>query len=947
MLKRYSDGTGLLSRIDIPIDWDRTDLNLTELATVAYPNYLNWLQSKINPLISLRALPPDFYFSGDVIPNITTDHTLSRLESLQSAIFIPHSTLLSIQSSHTRFPLKDSIYPFSLNVHADSDGDNDGNMTAVIIKTEVDQLAILYSKPDSTYRLMKITVVGQELEYFMTPVDFVFQPGRVYSISTDNFLTTTDLCFQKVQGFYPEEFPAATQAFQAEIKLNFYYLLDKFVSERYETTILQTPTNKLDRILYDLVTAETTRKRLGGNFVQFTTDFTSFSPFTLNMHALPAQSNYMKLVYHASKQVPVNVVSATTIETEATLPPVQTITDFRNTTISTLAYTTQDTISVDVAVYNENDNHIACEIKVYSKAKYHSGFRVNYLCNPNMGITTEPLLASLSKETKLLQPMVITGTTSTTVTYEHQTTKEIVFATYYEKRLIPTAPFPDMVFIFYDQIIRIAINDRAQVKEITATGQHFQIPKAGPTTMTDMRALSKVSVILASSPTTLTETTTENEIQIMTFLRYQEYRNLQFDSEIEKISFRLDVIESATKPSVLGFITTPLQLASNFNLPAKMAIALSTTLLVLNAVEESLRGNYLESFFIGLSGFLIGLHNARTLGKPQANAALKRDLIDDFRIYSDAKATMQINYRGKKIPVPKDFPGGLMKDYLEIRSNKIQQLPGTGLIAEALNKQPDGAITQYLKKRFLIPEHHYLQATTTNHIPGVGTVTFGLRLGISDGVNSARGDLNIGSSASNTGKLPSQPGILFFPSVHTDGKLLPYEHPDKLTQFKAILAQNGADRSKLLVIDNLTALEQRYKTTYAQELKNFQARFENSDSQIVERLEHTIFPREFSYIVNHFTSEDFKKNWGYNVTSRNCQGYASEAIKQLQGLKTQGTFIPKEYIRSLDGFINITSKNEFDAMLKSIYHDIIGFAPKYIYKPRSKFIVRNHDHSTV
>lgn len=422
---------------------------------------------------------------------------------------------------------------------------------------------------------------------------------------------------------------------------------------------------------------------------------------------------------------------------------------------------------------------------------------------------------------------------------------------------------------------------------------------------------------------------TITDINLAQAIRNQERQNSIFEKDIQQLTNRLEILEQATRPSILGTIISTTQLVTNFELPVLATLALSTTFAALTSVQQIAQGQYVEAVISSLLGTLSAITSSRTTSY-DSSSLLNQDYIYQFTKLNDNKNKLHETFEKRQpnlvINPTKNNPQGILFDNIQIRSSKIKEFPGSGKIADWLNAHPNSKVSAWARERNLIPEHHFVQLQSSLLIEKKMYVN-NLRLGISDGVNSKRGNFNIGSTATQTGSLISQPGVMFFPTVLENDITKPYICTNTLKQYKSMLVCRGAKRSDVLLATE-EELNKKYSTNFNLELKNMHSKFDRSTTSYVKGASTSITAGEQGDIINHFTSEAFKTNWNYNLTQRNCQGYANAVFNSLQGNNNPDDHLPLKYSKTSSVTIYNNLK-DYDNSVIEIFDKIIAFAPGF------------------
>lgn len=423
---------------------------------------------------------------------------------------------------------------------------------------------------------------------------------------------------------------------------------------------------------------------------------------------------------------------------------------------------------------------------------------------------------------------------------------------------------------------------------------------------------------------------TYTDLSLIEYFRTQNRINLVIFEKLDNLEYRLTTVEEATRPTIIGTAAAITQMISNFEFPIQIMLALATFTSFLETVDQAAKGQYTEavvtSFFGTLSAFTSFRGSTSSGRVPQ----LEQDYTGKFATLVDAKTAVHRRIKAikpdLKIGITKNNPAGAIVDTVQIRSSKIREFPGSGAIADYLNSHPDSKLTAWAKQRNLIPEHHFVQTNTTYEIEG-NIYQNQLRLGVSDGVQSNRGNFNIGSTNINTGTLMSQPGFMFCPTILDGTTFRPIIIDDRLKQYRANLVMRGAKRSEVILLEE-GALNKKYRTTFNAELNNTMHKFNNSNTNLVKSTQSTITAGEYSDIAKHFTSESFKSNWNYNLLNKNCQGYAQSVYDNLLGAQNPTKYLTNTYSKISTKTV-YDSYNDYIRQINEIYDRIIAFAPGY------------------
>jgi len=425
-------------------------------------------------------------------------------------------------------------------------------------------------------------------------------------------------------------------------------------------------------------------------------------------------------------------------------------------------------------------------------------------------------------------------------------------------------------------------------------------------------------------------------ISIQNRLDFQNLINVSIIKEVYDLDFRVKAIEKALQPTVFSFIFNTLQILTNFELPLKYVIMLSRTLLVLDVVHQVILGDYLNASLTAFVGILTHMFSVKTKGE-DVTEAVNRDLINQVAIYNQGVSSRVS--RDIKFPPIKSKSLDPNHSEIQIRANDIRQLPYLSEFNKNLNSNSTGKLTKFLKMKNILPEHHYLQTFSHFTISEDNLehdMLISLRLGIADGIQSNRGSFSLTGNNPIVKNVRAQPGILFQVYQLKEGELVPYSK-GTISEYKMQLAALGAERSRLLTFGTFEELNEFYKTDFLTTKKLYLKLIENDDSRLVDVAENVIFPGEYPRIVEHFTSEVFLHDMQYQLIGNNCQDYALNVFRNLQGIPTDDNFFPYSYKRSIIDSLNVSNFKELDDLILQMHKKIIAFAPGYLIKKFNLF----------
>lgn len=941
MLRKYGEG-GMLRRVIAPVDYDRLDLSLSDLYHKEYPKYVDWLTNQIDEHLDPIALPPDFYYDNVLLVPDIANPPYYKDDTLIDHIILPPKTSFGIQ----RISAFDNGQYHYYNVEKKYLGRSNGALDFTIVTG--DEITILSISRDASNvvksfkEVMKI--VGRNVTFERTElsVSTKYPQSEKLTYYTSDLVESRMLCFNTPGDvFYPSDFESASKALLFEARKQCFYLFDRLVAAKAVELVQEIETNPLDAMISKLLAENILREKIGGVFKQFV--YPEFDIEKPNMRGLPfLDSTYgFKLVTDGTVvDMPSSVPLGLNSVGSKTDPKTYFIDQFVSCIIEVVPTIKDETvieILSEVKPTNQ-DRYIKVNLKMrlYRVARISMSFVIE--ANDKMGLAANQIMTVANGQTKIDQPTILTENGKITVNYlrdveELLTDEELE----YVRVVRPTQPGSqyDIVVPFDGVTVEGILKFSLVMKTNAAPFSWVAFTKTEPLLMNvpswaidSFTILQLPNFTYATKINNLAETISDKELYFQAKFDLQDYQNSKFEKDIANKLDREEYYEIATsnKTTIFETITGPLQILAMFNVPARVATVLNISLALLTAVENVQRGEYMQAALNAYTGLTVATYNLRKrLGVFPTN---QDDMIKQMSEYDLSKVTMIKRARDSPLAKFEQFPRGIHIDNIEIRSNNIKQLPGAKYVADWLNSRPESNITKYMKTRMVIPEHHYVQTTSTTYVEGVGNVTQSTRLGIADGVNSSRGDFNIKNTEKNSGKLPSQPGVLYHVGIHENGKFLPYKHEDDtLLQHKATLAQLGAKRSDLLTIDSHEALEKKYGMSFDKTLSKHLELFDNVEHKTVQRVEHTTFPTEHNKIIGHFTQEPYKQNWHYNITNRNCQGYAKDLFNQLQGFDSKLGFNPAQYERGDMRFLNFKDKVDFQFYMRENYENILGFAP--------------------
>lgn len=922
----------MINTISIPIKYTDIDINIDGTLLDSFLKYKIIYQQKMEDLLKEYAdkfnLSEHHFIESFVLPpsNSYSDFTFPK-DTVACSFILPANNSINFNVAEYKdkrqlydndlFEIRNDVYDFSAKKYGFSTPENSVSVftyRCLYKSTKIYEDALIYT--------------SNSYEFLQQERDFYMQPGITYGYTANDCIIVNVIKTNKNDGFMPYDIYDAIDSFFNYSKSLAIRVADFQIRKDATDFVKENSQPGMERFITMKILEDMKIKNTAGEVRSLTIVKKEFKMQPFSFNEFPVTEYEFRVTVRGDS---LSGAQGGTSQMKTNIKftdekPVDNET-YRAKDIVVKQFAYADELQardfvLDVFSNKVNNNFvITWELRAPIYVRQGFGLTARLEANSNVGLKTNKLSLKLDKTDYTTYNKVISNDEGYTINYSAERTYTQVENIKYQVK-IPyseangaTREVPGFQIYTSNGFPSSTWN-----VSVTAINNEFNLDFP----QSSLNINNNMELTYLSNPLGLDKQISELDASFIYFAAYQKMLNQSFSQDIENIKNRLDAFERATRPSALGIVTDSLQMIANFNPPVAIAVKLAKTLTVLDALDSLLHGDAMSAVISGSLAFTSNIYNARN-AKINVVEALNRDVIKQQSQYIDNKFDLLLKYKEKK------FENGKkpLADSIKIVSSNIKQLPGSSKVVEFLNARPNNFLTKFLQDRNNIPEHRKVKIDTIFDVKDLGVVKFSTNLGISDGVNSQRGDLNFLGSSPATGKLPSQPGVSMVPLVLKDGKFEIYEIQDRKKQFQAHLAMLGAKRSELLTL-SVEELEAKYKTTFNETKKKLLDMHENNEERTFKEEFTTIFPTEHPQLISHFTSEDFKKNFQYDLVKKNCQGYADKVMDNLLGSFDPSSYLPSPYFRKVDKQLNISNINELEESLNNIYNSLISFAPGFL-----------------